>query len=195
MKQASQAVKEEAAPAAAAAHDEHIAPAPRVSVQAFCENVDTAAAIQSAGEDRRMAKAHLRIQMGGMAAAVEAYQSAPTPNVIILESESRGQRDPDRARPARQLLRRRHARHRHRQYERCDALSRIGEARRQRLSDCAGRRVAGRARDLRALFGAGCQAGRPYHRRGRRQGRRRRLDRRAQHRLLDRARPSASTRS
>jgi pilus assembly protein CpaE len=89
MKQASQVDQEEAAPAAAA-HDEHIAPAPRVSVQAFCENVDTAAAIQSAGEDRRLAKAHLRIQMGGMAAAVEAYQSAPTPNVIILESENRG---------------------------------------------------------------------------------------------------------
>ncbi len=79
---------EDAAPAEAS--DEHIAPAPRVSVQAFCENVDTAAAVQAAGEDRRMAKAHLRIQMGGMAAAVEAYQSAPTPNVIILESEGRG---------------------------------------------------------------------------------------------------------
>src|SRR5580700_5276224 len=86
MKQDSQAIEEEAAPAA---HDEHIAPAPRVSVQAFCENVDTAAAIQSAGEDRRLAKVHLRVQMGGMAAAVEAYQSAPTPNVIILETENR----------------------------------------------------------------------------------------------------------
>ncbi len=89
MKQASQISQDEAAPAVAEAHDEHIAPAPRVSVQAFCENVDTAAAIQAAGEDRRMAKAHLRIQMGGMAAATEAYQSSPTPNVIILESEGR----------------------------------------------------------------------------------------------------------
>src|SRR5580693_4447098 len=67
--------------------DDHIAPAPRVSVQAFCETVETAASIQAAGEDRRMAKAHLRIQMGGLTAAVEAYQSSPTPNVIILESE------------------------------------------------------------------------------------------------------------
>ncbi len=69
--------------------DEHIAPAPRVSVQAFCETVETAAAIQAAGEDRRLAKAHLRIQMGGLTAAIEAYQSSPTPNVIILESENR----------------------------------------------------------------------------------------------------------
>ena len=58
-------------------------------MQAFCENVDTAAAIQAAGDDRRLAKAHLRIQMGGLTAAVEAYQSSPTPNVIILELENR----------------------------------------------------------------------------------------------------------
>src|SRR5258708_8400857 len=69
--------------------DDHIAPAPRVSVQAFCETVETAAAVQSAGEDRRLGKAHLKIQMGGMAAAVEAYRSAPTPNVIVLEADSR----------------------------------------------------------------------------------------------------------
>ncbi|MCK1395290.1 AAA family ATPase [Bradyrhizobium sp. 1] len=69
--------------------EEHIAPAPRVSVQAFCETVETAAAVQSAGEDRRLGKAHLKIQMGGMAAAIEAYRSAPTPNVIVLESDAR----------------------------------------------------------------------------------------------------------
>ncbi|WGR94259.1 AAA family ATPase [Bradyrhizobium sp. ISRA443] len=69
--------------------EDHIAPAPRVSVQAFCETVETAAAVQSAGEDRRLAKAHLKIQMGGMAAAIEAYRSAPTPNVIVLETEAR----------------------------------------------------------------------------------------------------------
>src|SRR5262252_6742960 len=69
--------------------EEHIAPAPRVSVQAFCETVETAAAVQSAGEDRRLGKAHLKIQMGGMAAAIEAYRSAPTPNVIVLEADVR----------------------------------------------------------------------------------------------------------
>jgi len=89
MRQASQANFEEPAPADIVGRDEQIAPAPRVSVQAFCETVDTAAAVQAAGEDRRMAKAHLRIQMGGLTAAIEAYQSAPTPNVIILESENR----------------------------------------------------------------------------------------------------------
>ena len=39
--------------------EEHIAPAPRVSVQAFCETVETAGAIQAAAEDRRLGKAHI----------------------------------------------------------------------------------------------------------------------------------------
>lgn len=74
---------------ATAAVEEHIAPSPRVSVQAFCETVETASAVQAAGEDRRLGKAHLKIQMGGMAAAIEAYSNAPTPNVVILETEGR----------------------------------------------------------------------------------------------------------
>ena len=69
--------------------DEHIAPAPRVSMQAFCETVETAAAVQAAGEDRRLAKAHVKIQMGGIKAAVEAYRTSPTPNVILIEADSR----------------------------------------------------------------------------------------------------------
>jgi pilus assembly protein CpaE len=90
MPQASEATVEQAAAGDIVGRDEQIAPAPRVSVQAFCETVDTAAAVQAAGEDRRMAKAHLRIQMGGLTAAAEAFRSAPTPNVIILESENPG---------------------------------------------------------------------------------------------------------
>ncbi len=71
------------------AADAHIAPAPRVSIQAFCETVETAAAVQAAGEDRRLAKAHVKIQMGGIAAATEAYRSSPTPNVILIETDTR----------------------------------------------------------------------------------------------------------
>src|SRR6266436_514660 len=67
--------------------DDYIAPAPRVSVQAFCETEETAAAVRSAGEDRRLGKAHLSVQMGAVAAAIETYHTVPTPNVIILETE------------------------------------------------------------------------------------------------------------
>ena len=92
MKTASQAaVVEERPREVAVAADEHIAPAPRVSIQAFCETVETAAAVQAAGEDRRLAKAHLKIQMGGASAAIEAYKGAPTPNVILIESDSRAE--------------------------------------------------------------------------------------------------------
>jgi pilus assembly protein CpaE len=70
------------------AEDRVIAPVPRVTIQAFCETPDVANAIQSASSDRRMHKVHVKIQMGGASAAVEAYRSAPTPNVIILESHN-----------------------------------------------------------------------------------------------------------
>ena len=71
----------------ATAADDHMAPAPRISIQAFCETVETAAAVQGAGEDRRLAKTHVNIQMGGIAAALEAFETAPTSNVIIIETQ------------------------------------------------------------------------------------------------------------
>ncbi|HEX4556535.1 MAG TPA: CtpF protein, partial [Xanthobacteraceae bacterium] len=78
-------------PPEAVEREDYIAPAPRVSVQAFCATAETAASVQAAAEDRRMTKAHLRVQMGGVAAAAEAYRSSPTPNVILLESDTRGE--------------------------------------------------------------------------------------------------------
>jgi pilus assembly protein CpaE len=68
--------------------DDYIAPAPRVSVQAFCTTEATATAAKGAAEDRRLAKAHLSVHMGGVAAAIDTYHKAPTPNVIILETEA-----------------------------------------------------------------------------------------------------------
>ena len=67
--------------------DDYIAPAPRISVQAFCATIATAASAKAAAEDRRLAKAHLSVHMGGVAAAIDAYHKAPTPNVIVIETE------------------------------------------------------------------------------------------------------------
>jgi pilus assembly protein CpaE len=61
-------------------------PIPRVNIQAFCEDQDTTAAIQKAAEDRRLAKAHVTVQMGGVQAAIAFYKNASTPNLIIIES-------------------------------------------------------------------------------------------------------------
>ena len=63
-------------------------PVPRISIQAFCETEGVANPVERAGEDRRMAKAHLKVHMGGVPTAIEFYQSAPTPNLILLESRS-----------------------------------------------------------------------------------------------------------
>ena len=61
-------------------------PVPRANIQAFCEDQDTAAVIEKASQDRRLAKAHVTVQMGGVQAAVAFYKNASTPNLIIIES-------------------------------------------------------------------------------------------------------------
>ncbi|MDE2362655.1 MAG: AAA family ATPase [Hyphomicrobiales bacterium] len=63
-----------------------IMPVPRISMQAFCETPDVASLISDAASDRRMDKAHVKVHMGGASAAIEAYRTAPTPNLIVLEA-------------------------------------------------------------------------------------------------------------
>ena len=65
---------------------DHIAPLPRIAIQAFCETTAVMQLIQATQSDRRMSKTMLRVQDGGIAACLEAYRSAPTPNVIIIEA-------------------------------------------------------------------------------------------------------------
>lgn len=64
---------------------EQIAAIPRISMQVFCETSDLAAVVSDAAGDRRMDKAHVKVHMGGAPAAIEAYRTAPTPNLIVLE--------------------------------------------------------------------------------------------------------------
>ncbi len=63
-------------------------PIPRISIQVFCEHPHTAEAAQHASEDRRLAKAHVSLHMGGLPAAIAHYQEAPSPNLIIVESSA-----------------------------------------------------------------------------------------------------------
>lgn len=65
-----------------------IAPVPRISIQAFCESDDIVDVIDRASTDRRMMKAQTKIQMGGLPAAIEAFRSASTPNLIVIEVAS-----------------------------------------------------------------------------------------------------------
>lgn len=71
----------------AAAHER---PVPRISIHAFCEFPDTGAVLQRAGADRRLSKAHLQVQLGGVAAAVDHYAGQVTPNLLIVETRLTG---------------------------------------------------------------------------------------------------------
>src|SRR5215212_2494593 len=80
--------EEEAQPAAVSSLSAaDVRPVPRISMQAFCESPEVAAAIEAVAADRRMARAHVKVHTGGLAAAAEFYQGAATPNLIIVETK------------------------------------------------------------------------------------------------------------
>jgi len=69
----------------------HERPVPRISIQAFCEFPDTGAALQRAAGDRRLAKAHVTVQLGGLQAAVDHHAGGIAPNLLIVETRLQGQ--------------------------------------------------------------------------------------------------------
>lgn len=64
---------------------------PRITIHAFCLSDATMHTIEAATEDRRMIKTHMKLDTGGISAAISTFEQAPTPNLIILESS--GQRE------------------------------------------------------------------------------------------------------
>ena len=65
---------------------------PRIAIHVFAERQDTLAAAERAGQDRRLSRATTQIRIGGIPAAVEAYQHEPTPPLIVVECLSDPQR-------------------------------------------------------------------------------------------------------
>ena len=85
--------KKDAAPPAdrsfgAASHER---PVPRISIEAFSEFLDTIAAMQRAASDRRLSKAHVGVQSGGIQAAAQYFSTHATPNLLIVETAGQGQ--------------------------------------------------------------------------------------------------------
>lgn len=76
----------------AGAATRELPPIPRITVQAFCETHEITAAIEEAAHDRRMARAQLKVQTGGLNAAIEFYRNAPTPNLIMVETTEKRDR-------------------------------------------------------------------------------------------------------
>ena len=65
---------------------EAVRPLPRISVHAFCESEAMARTMERCGQDRRMAKVSLKVSSASIAAAASMFASAPTPNLLILET-------------------------------------------------------------------------------------------------------------
>jgi pilus assembly protein CpaE len=63
-------------------------PLPRISVHAFCESEPMHRLVDSMSRDRRMAKVNMRITSGGIDAAANMFSAAPTPNLLILETDA-----------------------------------------------------------------------------------------------------------
>ncbi len=68
---------------------EGLKPVPRIAIQAFCETPEVADTLEQAAADRRMARAHVKVHLGGIAAALDFYAAAPTPNLLFVETRER----------------------------------------------------------------------------------------------------------
>lgn len=68
----------------------HERPVPRISIHAFCEFPDTSEVLTRAGEDRRLSKAQLTVQSGGVSGAAAHYRGQVTPNLLIVETQLSG---------------------------------------------------------------------------------------------------------
>ncbi|MEL7428535.1 MAG: AAA family ATPase [Pseudomonadota bacterium] len=67
-----------------------VRPIPRVTIQCFCETEGVRQTLEAAAGDRRMARAHVSVNMGGILGAVQFYETAPTPNLIVVENRQTG---------------------------------------------------------------------------------------------------------
>lgn len=65
-------------------------PIPRITINAFCDRPEVAAAIESAAQDRRLSKAIVQVGSGGIEAALTSLASQASPNLIIIDTTAPG---------------------------------------------------------------------------------------------------------
>jgi pilus assembly protein CpaE len=58
---------------------------PAITIHAFCEGPGAAAALEAASADRRLARAHVQIDTGGIDAAIAECAQGPAPNILVVE--------------------------------------------------------------------------------------------------------------
>jgi pilus assembly protein CpaE len=61
---------------------------PPIVIHAYCEAAEMIGSMEKAIADRRMSRAHATLHPGGIAAAVDLYRHAASPNLVIIESRA-----------------------------------------------------------------------------------------------------------
>jgi pilus assembly protein CpaE len=61
---------------------------PSITIHAFCDTPDTIGAMERAAADRRMSRAHVTLQPGGIAAAIHSYLRTASPNLVLVENRA-----------------------------------------------------------------------------------------------------------
>lgn len=61
-------------------------PIPRIRVRVFYDRLESASLMEQAGQDRRLSKAEMHLEEGGIDAAVAFCASNPSPNLLVLDT-------------------------------------------------------------------------------------------------------------
>jgi len=65
-------------------------PVPRITVHAACDRPEIADMIAGISADRRMARAEITVEPGGINAAITRFASQASPNLLIIDSQQQG---------------------------------------------------------------------------------------------------------
>ncbi|MDX2236730.1 MAG: AAA family ATPase [Hyphomonadaceae bacterium] len=78
------------APFAASFDDQLIQPVPRITIHASCDRPEIARLIEEAAADRRLQRAEITVEEGGVEAALVRFASQPSPNLLIIDTTTPG---------------------------------------------------------------------------------------------------------
>ncbi|MGE0595008.1 MAG: CpaE family protein [Hyphomonadaceae bacterium] len=83
----------ETPPPPPAAADSYITdqPVPRITIHAACDRHEIADIVAGVSADRRMARAEITVEQGGLEAAITRFASQASPNLLIIDTLMQGQ--------------------------------------------------------------------------------------------------------
>ena len=66
-------------------------PVPRITIHACCDRHEIADTIAGIAADRRMARAEINVEQGGIDAAIARFSAQASPNLLIIDTQVQGQ--------------------------------------------------------------------------------------------------------